>query len=216
MGTKSAEVTAYIERQQPFARPILTRLRGLFHRACPQIQETRKWGSPFFMHKGIVGAIAGFKHHVRLIIWKGKMLDDPDGVLKGAAKPTSLADLPPDKDLIGIIKMAVALNESGVKTPPRNRSAKSRGGRAGGKARPAPKPPADLAGALKRNAKAAAAFKNFSPSHQREYIEWITGAKQDQTRQRRLDQTLQWLAEGKSRNWKYETRKSPVANAPRS
>ena len=199
MGTRTAEVTAYIARQQPFARPILTKLRALFHRACPQIEEKIKWGMPYFDYKGIVGGIAGFKQHTRIMLWKSRKLDDPRGVLKAADRATSLADLPSDNAIIDLIKQAVALNEAGVKRPARSRSAKS-----GSKSRQPPKPPAELAAALKRNAKAATAFKSFSPSHQREYIEWITEAKQPETRKRRLAQTLEWLAEGKSRNWKYE------------
>jgi uncharacterized protein YdeI (YjbR/CyaY-like superfamily) len=64
--------------------------------------------------------------------------------------------------------------------------------------------PPSLAGALKRNAKARATWEKFSPSHRREYIAWLTEAKREETRERRLETALEWLAEGKSRNWKYE------------
>lgn len=56
---------------------------------------------------------------------------------------------------------------------------------------------------LKSNAKARATFEAFPPSHHREYIEWITETKRDETRQRRLAQTLEWLAQGKPCYWKY-------------
>ena len=64
-------------------------------------------------------------------------------------------------------------------------------------------PPPDLAAALKKNAQARATFDGFSPSHKKEYIEWIVEAKRDETRQRRLSQAIEMLAEGKTRNWKY-------------
>lgn len=201
MGRKREAVTAYIDKQQSFARPILTRLRALFHRACPQIDETIKWGMPHFDHKGLVAGIAGFKQHVRCFFWKGGRLKDPHGAVKAATRLTSLDDVPADSVLVDLIRQACALNESGVKSRSRGRGAAVRK-----KPRPAPKTPVDLAAALKRNAKASATFKQFSPSHQREYIEWITEAKQPQTRARRLAQTIEWLAEGKPRNWKYMQR----------
>jgi hypothetical protein len=219
MGTKNADVTAYITRAQPFARPILTKIRALFHRASPLIEEKLKWGMPSFEHNGIVGMMAGFKQHARWGLWKSKQLDDPrDAVAGGSSstmgmnKVTSLADLPGDDVIIDLIKQAVALNaRGGVKrSAPRTggAAANATASRAKVKPRPAPKPPADLAAALKKNAKAATTFKNFSPSHRREYIEWITEARQPETRQRRLAQTIEWLAEGKPRNWKYMKRKA--------
>jgi uncharacterized protein YdeI (YjbR/CyaY-like superfamily) len=63
--------------------------------------------------------------------------------------------------------------------------------------------PADLAAALRRNRKARASFEAFSPSHRREYIEWITEAKREETREKRLATTIEWLEEGKPRHWKY-------------
>jgi uncharacterized protein YdeI (YjbR/CyaY-like superfamily) len=203
MGDRTPQVTAYIDRAQPFARPILTKLRALFHRASPHIEEQIKWGAPMFVHKGIVGGMAGFKQHVRWMLWKGKLIDDPRALLQdGGGKPSSVSDLPPDSEILALIRQAVALNESGVKS-----SSRGGGKSAEGKSRPAPKAPADLSAALKRNVKAAATFKNFSPSHRREYIEWITEAKQPETRNRRLAQTVAWLAEGKPRMWKYMKRK---------
>jgi uncharacterized protein YdeI (YjbR/CyaY-like superfamily) len=96
--------------------------------------------------------------------------------------------------MIAMIREAVRLNEEGVKVQ---------------KPKSAPRPkdvavPDDLSSALAKNTKARATFEKFSPSHKREYIEWITGAKQEATRQKRLAQTIEWLVEGKSRNWKYE------------
>ena len=196
------QVDAYIARAQPFARPILQKLRRLFHKACPQIEEKLKWGVPSFEYKGMIGGFAAFKQHVSWGMWKSALLNDPTGALNGKTatmgmgKMTSVADLPPDQVVLDLIRQAVALNEQGVKTP-----------RKPAEKRPALRTPADLAAALKASGRAATNFKAFSPSHKREYVEWITEAKQPATRQRRLEQAVAWIAEGKPRNWKYMSRK---------
>lgn len=201
MPKRSDDVDAYIASARDFARPILIKLRGLFHKACPQIEETIKWGFPHFEHQGLLGSMAAFKQHVSLGFWKGSVMSDPQGLFKGvgstsmsALKVSTIEDLPPDKLLLAYIKEAVRLNEQEVKVP---RPAKKQ-------AKHPPKVPADLAAALKRNKPAGKTFAAFSPSKRKEYIEWITGAKQQATRDRRLAAAIEWLAEGKSRNWKYE------------
>ena len=106
----------------------------------------------------------------------------------------TLKDLPADKVLLAYIREAAQLNEAGIKKPE--------------KARPAtPKEiivPDDVAVALQQNTKARTVFEAFSPSHQREYLEWITDAKTTATRNKRLATAIAWMAEGKGRNWKYE------------
>ena len=199
MGTKSPAVDDYIAKSADFARPILKKLRALFHKACPQIEETMKWSFPHFEYQGIVGSLAAFKHHVSIGFWKAGLMSDPEGLLKGVGnnsmagmRVTRLDELPADGTLLAYIREAVRLNEEGVKiSRPKKKSA-----------RPVIVPAFFLA-AMKKNKKAQSTFDNFSPSHQREYVEWITEAKQEATRQKRLATTLQWLAEGKPRNWKY-------------
>lgn len=200
---KNPAVDAYIEKSAVFARPILIKLRKLIHQACPEITETLKWSVPFFDYKGPVIGIAAFKQHVNFVFWKGKLLDDPAGLLSegdvmngSVAKLTSVKDLPPDKVLLGYLAQAVALNEQGVKLPAKKKTAK----------RPLETPP-ELLAAFHRNKAARLGFEGLSPSHQREYIEWITEAKQEATRERRLAKALEQLGEGKSRNWKYERKK---------
>ncbi len=192
-------VDAYIEKAQAFARPILVKLRSLFHRACPQIEEKLKWSVPSFEYQGMVGGFAAFKNHVCWGLWKSALLDDPTGALQtraasvmGAGKIASVKDLPPDKVMLDLIRQAVKLNEQGVKLARPKPAAKL-----------APRTPADLAGALRSHPKAAGAFKAFPPSHKREYIQWITEARQPATPQRRLEQAVVWISEGKQRNWKY-------------
>ena len=199
MSTRTAEVDAYIEKAQPFARPILNKIRTLFHRGCPQVEEKLKWSHPSFEYKGMLGGMAAFKQHVSWGFWKAALLNDPHGVMKsdasspmGGGSPRALSELPSDQIILDLLKQAIELNEKGVKLPKRS-----------GKRKPPAKVPADLSAALKKNAKAAATFEDFSPSHKREYIEWITEAKQDETRKRRLAQAIEWMAQGKARNWKY-------------
>ncbi len=203
MKDDTAKVDAYIAKAAPFARPILERLRELVHAACPDIEERIKWGVPSFEKNGMVCGMAAFKAHATFGFWRGKELDDPHGILRAKQKSSFMAerlvdaaDIPPAKILIEYIRRAIALNvkrETEPKAPASPR-----------KKRPEAKVPDDLAAALKKNGKARTTFDGFPPSHRREYIEWLTEAKRPETREKRLAQTLEWLAEGKSRNWKYE------------
>ena len=201
---KNPAVDAYIAESAAFARPILTHLRALMHKADPKIQETMKWGVPHFEQKGIVAGMAAFKQHAAFGFWSQRLLKvklgkDAEKVFPknaesgmGGRRILSLSELPPDAILIRAIKVAVALNEAGVR-PKREL-----------KKKPPVKPPAYLVAAFRKNAKAKKAFDSFTPSQQREYVEWLTEAKQEATRERRLATTIEWLAEGKQRNWKYQ------------
>lgn len=192
-------VDDYIANAAEFARPILRHLRALVHRACPEATETLKWRMPNFEHAGsILCNMAAFKAHCAFGFWRkdvqamvAKDGDKTDVAMGHLGKIASLADLPGDDVLSRYLKFAVERAESGTRARPV------------AKPKPALPVPADLAAALQKNRKAAAAFEKFSLSHRREYIEWITEAKRDETRQKRLATTLKWLAEGKSRNWKY-------------
>lgn len=197
--TRDPRIDAYIEHAAPFARPILAHVRALVHKACPQVEETIKWGMPTFVHAGgILCGMAAFKAHCAFHFWKGSLIVDlkhgtADEAMGQFGRVTRIADLPSKSVLKGYVKKAVQLNEAGVKP-----------------ARPkrAPRPPAavpdDLAAALRRNQAARKTFEGFSPSQQREYVEWITEARREETRKSRLATTLEWLAEGKQRNWKYQ------------
>ena len=200
MGRRDPRVDAYIAKSPDFARPVLTYLREVIHEGCPDVVETIKWSTPTFDHHGIMAGIAAFKQHCTLGFWKAPLLNlDGKPVSRemesGAGqfgKLTSIKDLPARSKLVKLVKDAAKLNESGVTMPRAPRAA--------------PKPvqvPADLTKALHKNAKARAVFAAFPPSHKREYVQWIVEAKTDETRQRRLDQAVEWIAQGKQRNWKY-------------
>ena len=198
MGKKDPRVNAYIAAAPDFAQPILKHIRKLVHKADPEIEETLKWRMPAFTHDGIVCGMAAFKNHAAFGFWKGKLILDTKGrrvdeAMGSFGRINSLKDMPADRQLIAYVKKAVKLNQKGVKVP----------GRAKRKATPK-RVPADLARALKASAKAAATFKALSTSHRNEYVEWITGAMQPATRNKRLATTLKWLAEGKNYNWRYE------------
>ena len=200
MGKRDPRIDAYIEKARPFAQPILRHLREVAHAACPDVEETLKWSMPAFVYEGeMLFGMASFKEHATLGFWKGSLILDPKGRRADEAmgqfgRITSLRDLPSKRELTGYIRKAMKLNEEKVKVP-RARAAAPKA---------AAKLPADLAAALRKNRKAAATFEGFPPSARREYVEWITEAKQEATRQRRLASTIEWLAEGKRRHWKYE------------
>jgi hypothetical protein len=197
-GRTDPRVDAYIKKAQPFAQPILTHIRKIVHAAVPDVQETMKWSTPHFDYKGIFCGMSAFKEHVGFGFWKAGLMQD---VLPGAGfsaagqfgKITSLKDLPSDKALTDIITFARKLNDEQIKAPPTRKSGP----------RPALKPPADLLAALARNKKAKATFDNFAPGQRRDYVSWVIEAKQAATREKRIKTAVEWMAEGKIRNWKY-------------
>ncbi len=197
MGKTDPRVDQYIAKSADFAKPILMHLRKVVHAACPDVEETMKWSFPHFDYKGeMMCSMAAFKAHCAFGFWKSSLvLDEPgaDDAMGHFGRITSVADLPPDRELAAYVKKAATLNDEGIKV------AKKAGG-----AEEAAERPADFAAALKKKAAARKTFDAFSPSHRREYVEWVTDAKTDATRQKRMATAVEWLAEGKTRNWKYE------------
>ncbi len=202
MATKDKRIDTYIAKSPLFAQPILTHMRILIHKACPEVIETIKWGMPFFDYKGPMFNFAAFKAHCVGGFWKAKLLKDEHNYLGerknngGEAmghlgRMTALTDLPPDKVMLDFIKQHMKLNEAGVKIE---------------KKPPTPKKlvmPLVLRHALTKNKTAVVEFQKFSASQQREYADWIAGAKTDTTKQKRLATAIEWISEGKIRNWKY-------------
>ena len=184
---RDPRIDDYIAQAPPFAKPILTRIRKAVHAGCPEATETLKWRTPTFEYKGILCGMAAFKAHCVLGFWKARLMQTP-----GRDRFESIDDVPSEAALVKLVKEAAALNAAGVKTP---------------RGRKAPKPaltaPPYMLAAIKKNKKAQATYEKFTPSCKREYIEWITEAKTDETRQRRLATAIGWMAEGKVRNWKY-------------
>jgi uncharacterized protein YdeI (YjbR/CyaY-like superfamily) len=198
MAHRDPRIDAYIDRAADFAKPILEYLRDVIHEACPAVEETIKWNAPFYMYEGILCSTPAFKQHCALIMWKGRLLpkDDAKYVTTQLRKISSLVDLPPRKKLAGYIKALMKLNEEGARSPTRS----------GPKFTKPLVVPAELQRAISKNRKANATFAAFPPSHRREYARWIAEAKRPETRERRIKQAVEMIAEGKSRNWKYEKR----------
>ncbi len=200
MGTKDKRVDAYIDKSADFAQPILRHLRKLIHQACPGVIETMKWSFPHFDYKGIMCSMAAFKQHCAFGFWKAKLMNDfaslstkNEEAMGHFGQLKNLKDLPPDKKIFLYIKEAVRLNEAGIKV----------------KRLPSPAIkkklilPPDFKKLLTKNPKALKTFEDFSYSNKKDYIDWITEAKTEDTRNRRIATSLEWLAEGKIRNWKY-------------
>lgn len=197
MPNLDSRIDAYIAKSAGFAQPILKHLRSVVHEACPDVEETMKWSFPHFMHQGILCSMASFKAHCAFGFWKSSLILKNDGKAEKAmgqfGRLTKIADLPSKKVLKSLIDLAIKLNEAGVPSPTRSKPRRNK----------EVVVPELLASALAKNKKARDTFEKFSPSHKREYVEWITEAKTEETRSRRLATTLEWLAEGKPRNWKY-------------
>ena len=190
-------IDAYIDdKAADFARPILRHLRATVHEACPECEETLKWSSPSFLYKGkILASFASFKAHAAFGYWSGSQVVDTGAeptAMGQFGRLTSLDDLPDRETLIALTHKAMKLIDEGVK-PVRNKTVK------------APiTVPQDLQAAIDGAPAAKATWDAFPPSCRREYVEWVTEAKRDETRAKRLSQTIEMLGEGKRRNWKYE------------
>jgi len=198
MPNKDPRIDAYIEKSADFAKPIMTHLRRLIHKASPKITENIKWSMPAFEYKGLVCGFAAFKHHCTFGFWKESLLKKGEFSTEKTAmgsfgRITSKKDLPPDDVIIKLVQQAVELNEKGIKVEKKKSPVKTE-----------LVVPDYLTEALKKDKKAHETFESFPYSCKKEYVEWITEAKTDATRDKRLATTLEWLAEGKRRNWKYE------------
>jgi uncharacterized protein YdeI (YjbR/CyaY-like superfamily) len=191
-------IDSYIARQADFARPILDHLRSAVHAACPEAEETVKWSMPHFLYKGqMLAGMAAFKAHATFGFWRAKEVLGETGAEREAmgqfGRLASVADLPADAVLHALIRKAMALTDSGAR-PARPKAAP----------KPEPETPPELDAALSANPAARAAFDGFPPSGRREYVEWVVEAKRAETRDKRIAQAVEWMAEGKRRNWKYE------------
>lgn len=197
MSSSDPRIDAYIAKSAPFAQPILQYLREVVHAACPQVEESIKWSMPHFGYRGaMMCSMAAFRQHCAFGFWLhdevvGKQNEQAMGQFGRIA---SIKDLPPKKTLVAYINKAMALSESGVK---RERSQSV--------SKPSPVTPKDLAALLvqRKNAAARRTWEGFTDGKRREYVDWIAEAKTDATRDKRIAITLEWLAEGKQRNWKY-------------
>jgi len=199
IGNRNKLVDAYISKSAEFAQPILRELREIVHQGCPEAEEAIKWGFPAFMYKGILCGMAAFKQHCAFGFWKGSLIvpgkENSVNAMGQFGRVTSTKDLPPRRVLLAYVKKAKQLNDDGVKSPARSKPRGEKKELA---------VPAYFTTALKKNKKALAVFDEFSYSKRKDYVEWLTEAKTDETRKRRLQTSIEWLAQGKSRNWKYE------------
>ena len=194
MASRDPRVDAYIARSGAFARPILEQIREAAHSALPGMQEDIKWGAPAFVQDGIVAIMASFKQHCALNFWRGKELLGDARTSEAMGQFGALKvpeDLPARRELVRLFKAAARLNASGAPSPARRT------------AKPPPALPEDLAAALSSNAAARTHWQAFTPGKQREYVDWLLEAKRAETRQKRLATAVEWIAEGKSRHWKY-------------
>jgi len=200
---KDKAIDAYIARSADFAKPILLHIRELVHKACPDVEEKMKWSFPHFDYKGeMMCSMASFKQHAAFGFWKATLMKDPvlaemarsEVAMGHLGRLTSLKDLPSDKKITAWIKEAMQLTDKGIKLPARAKTTE----------KTEIAVPGYFVKALAKNKKAKQVFENFAPSHRKEYLGWITEAKTEETRNKRMATAIEWIAEGKGRNWKYE------------
>ena len=199
--SRDRRIDAYIAAAQPFARPILDHLRRVVHTACPDAEETIKWRFPHFMVGGaILCSMAAFREHCAFTFWKAALMKDAalmanarsERAMGHLGRITSLQDLPSDRKLTAYLREAAALNLRGI-TPVKKKPAR----------KGPPVIPVYLRTALSRSAAAKKVFHSFTDAQKREYVEWLTEAKTETTREKRLKTAVEWISEGKVRNWKY-------------
>jgi uncharacterized protein YdeI (YjbR/CyaY-like superfamily) len=201
MARKDPRIDAYIVKAADFAKPVLKHFRQLVHKACPEAEETLKWGMPHFdYHGGPLAHMAAFKNHCAIGFWKASLMKDNEKLMEAAkseeamghfGKVTSLKDLPKDAVIVKFIHEGMKLNEQGVKLKPKTKKPVE------------VEPPDYFMKALRKNRAALKTYEEFSNSKRREYVEWITEAKTDDTREKRMATAVEWMSEGKPRNWKY-------------
>ena len=203
MAKKIKEIDAYINKSADFAKPILIHIREMVHDECPDVQEKIKWNFPHFDYKNeMMCSMAAFKQHAVMGFWKASLMKDKallemarsEEAMGHLGKITSLKDLPSDKKLKAYIKEAMELTDYGIKLPAKPKSIEKKEIII----------PGYFKKALNKNKKALLAFENYSYSHKKEYVQWITEAKTEETRNKRMATAIEWIAEGKSRHWRYK------------
>ncbi|SEW41674.1 Uncharacterized conserved protein YdeI, YjbR/CyaY-like superfamily, DUF1801 family [Chryseobacterium wanjuense] len=195
------KVDEYIEKSPDFAKPILQYLRETIHEVCPDAEEAIKWKFPTFMYKGkILCSITSFKQYCSMGFWlHGEMktikeleTNAEKSSMFSLGKITKMEDLPAKPLLKKAILEAMELTDMGVtmkKAVPSKTETPI---------------PDYFKEVLQHNKKAWEVFEKGSPSFRKEYINWITEAKTEATRNKRMEQAIEWISEGKGRNWKYE------------
>ncbi|MSQ78263.1 MAG: hypothetical protein EXR21_01130 [Flavobacteriaceae bacterium] len=200
--TRDPRIDLYIDKAQPFAKPILSWLRALVHKACPEVTETMKWGMPSFDYKGLFCGMASFKKHCTFGFWKYSIMKDPCNIMETEeamgvlGRIESKEQLPTEKILIEYINEAKWLNDENIKITKASKS----------KATQELEVPDYLMKELQRDKKAHTIFEAGSYSFKKEYVEWITEAKTEATREKRMTTAIEWIAQGKGRNWKYQSK----------
>jgi uncharacterized protein YdeI (YjbR/CyaY-like superfamily) len=194
MGKKTKEIDAYIAKSADFAKPVLIHVRALIHKVCPEVEEKIRWGFPNFDYKdNVMMIMAAFKQHCTVGFWKSSLIKSLGSKLGKNDPITSIKDLPTDKELAVFIKEAMKINDQGIKVQ-KTRSTEKKELIV----------PDYFIKTLSKNKKLLQTFEKSSYSYKKEYVDWITQAKTEETRNKRIVTALEWIAEGKGRNWKYE------------
>lgn len=182
----SHQISEYIESMPEWSRNICKKLRTIIHKADPQMHEDWKWG-PNFNHNGMVCGFGAFKKHVSFVFFQGAQMKDAKKILQlgGANAHNRMMHILNVKDikekvLIDYIKEAVQINMNG---------------KAVGISSPAKveiETPADLQILLEHTG-LSEYFDMLAYTHRKEYILWITEAKKAETREKRLEKTIEML-----------------------
>ncbi|MCB0792148.1 MAG: DUF1801 domain-containing protein [Flavobacteriales bacterium] len=198
---ETERINSHIAEQDEWKRRLMVRLRQLIHQVDPGIEETWRWNGPHFDRNGIMLGMSAHKTCVSIWFHKGALLKDPrrlfEPLEKDEAKGMRVyklkeSDAIDEKAFTELVKQAVKLNEDGVKLS---------------EAKPARKTlvvPPELESVLKKDQHAMTNWEGFSYSKKKDYIEWVTDAKREETRKRRIAQAFQLIRDGLALNERYE------------
>lgn len=189
------EIDAYIDEMQPFAKAICKKLRSIILKADDSIQEDWKWG-PHYSSNGMVCGYGGFQKHVKFTFFNGAGMKDPkklfnhcvDNEFSRSIKYTDIKEID-EKTIAEYVKDSVAVNEKGFKRETKNKTIEV---------------PADLQQALDKNKTAAAFFKDLSYVYKKDFVEWVTSAKREETRKDRISKVVEKCKDKRRMNDQYK------------
>jgi hypothetical protein len=190
--TPTRDPETWLDLAPEYSQAMARQVRAWIQRWEPDLTESIKWHMLCFSGRKLVCGLSACQKHLGITFFRGTELREMTTLFTGGEANTSIQSIrvtkrdPLDAQAFRrLLHAAVALDaDESAKPPP-------------AKQRDEWPMPSVFAKALKKDNKAAAFFESLKPTYQREYKVWISTAKQEETLQRRLNETIRALAAGK-------------------
>lgn len=187
----TSEVLKYIEQMPDFAQKICKKLRSIILKADPAIREDWKWG-PNYNCNGMVCGYGGFTQHVKFTFFNGSEMKDPKHIFNHCVnnefsrsiKYTDVLQID-EKTLTSYIRESIEINKNGFKRIVKNKTVEL---------------PEFLEKRIRKNKAAFTFFDNLSYGYKKDYVEWVTTAKREETRDERIEKLIKKCEMGKKMN----------------